>query len=91
MEKYWLTLNIIRILIIFSFFAFLLYILIKYFNVFKDLNNESNISKYLYIYFLTTLILSIFIFVYSLMYFILRVFINKVNDDIGLYPISDDI
>lgn len=83
-----LALNIIRILITFACFVFLLYILLKYFNVFKDPNNESNTKKYLYIYFLTTFILSIVILVYSIIYIVLRVQVDKANSDIGLYVVS---
>ena len=86
-----LALNIIRILITFACFVFLLYLLLKYFNVFnvfKDPNHESNIKKYLYIYFLTTLILSIVILVYSIIYIVLRVQVDKANSDIGLYSES---
>lgn len=80
-----IALNIIRILITFSCFVFLLLVLLKYFNIIKDSKNESKKNKYLYIYFLTTLILSIFIFVYSLIYIILRAQVNNTDYDIGLY------
>jgi len=88
-----LALNIIRILITFECFAFLLFILLKYFNINEfqvhDSKNMSDIKKYLYLYFLTTLILSIFILVYSIMYFILKLYVDKANTDIGLYPYLD--
>lgn len=83
-----LALNIIRILISVACFFFLLYLILKYFNVFHDPNNESKKPKYLYIYFLTTLILSIVTLVYSIIYIVLRVQVDKANSDIGLYAES---
>ena len=84
-----LALNIIRILITFAGFGFLLFILLKIFNVFKEPNNVSNTEKYLNIFFVTALILGFVIFIYTSIYLSERINVNYANNDIGLYKAND--